>query len=81
MRTRFAAKSRSKENVSGFEFRVSSFRSVFLDNAKPETRNPQLRSLGRGLFLCGTDNSVDHKGLFFAFDRDFPDRIEHEAIS
>jgi hypothetical protein len=61
---------RSKENVSGFEFRVSSFRSVFLDNAKPETRNPQLRSLGRGLFLCETDDSVDHQGLFFTFDAD-----------
>jgi len=31
------------EDVSGFEFRVSSVRMVFPDNLKHETRNSQLR--------------------------------------
>jgi hypothetical protein len=40
-----------------------------------------------GLLLSGhdvlsvTDDSVHHKGLFFAFDADFPNPIEHEAIT
>ena len=27
------------------------------------------------------DDSVDHKGLLFAFDTDFPNPIEHAAIT
>ena len=37
--------------------------------------------LGRGILPYVTDNSVNHKGLFFALDADLSDLIEHEAIS
>src|SRR5256885_569595 len=38
------------------------------------------RLLGSCFLPCVTDDPVNHKGLFFAFDADFSNPIEHEAI-
>jgi hypothetical protein len=45
---------RDKSSFQGncFGFRVASFRSVFSDNMKPETKNPQLPSSAQQIRDC-----------------------------
>ena len=44
-------------------------------------REPVGLLLSSGALLRVADDSVDHKSFFFAFHRDFPNPIEHEAIT
>ena len=44
------------------------------------TQGAGMITLGRGIFPYVTDDSVNYQGLFFSFDANLSDPIEHEAI-
>lgn len=66
--------------VSSLGFRVSSFGVCFLTTRtqKQETRNSV--PLGSCFLVRVADDPVNHQTLFFAFDADLSNPIEHEAV-